>query len=153
MTDVDLLLGLLGDSPISVADLACASSEELLPRVLASARAAGVIPMDINLDDVQRRLAIYRANVEALQAYRGATYRGRTVLLSAMDRRPDESARQRSSWAELTGGGLEVVTVPGNHMSMIREPDVRSVVQELRDQLARASPTSLERMDDRGRRD
>ncbi|MFN7949394.1 MAG: amino acid adenylation domain-containing protein [Blastocatellia bacterium] len=41
-------------------------------------------------------------------------------------------------WRTLAGGGLEVIQIPGNHQSMIREPHVRLLAERLKHRLGNA---------------
>jgi len=46
-------------------------------------------------------------------------------------------------WSALTSAGVEMHTVPGSHFTIVREPYVRSLAEELADCINRATERSL----------
>lgn len=63
-------------------------------------------------------------------AYRPERLRGR-LLLFVTQRSIDLAGADDLGWAKLVEGGTEAVAVPGDHLSMLIEPDVRALAHEL----------------------
>lgn len=64
---------------------------------------------------------------QAVKAYMPAPYNGKlTVIKAGQSWGPKEMG-----WEKLTRGGMEVVVVPGDHYSLIKEPHVQALTREL----------------------
>jgi thioesterase domain-containing protein/acyl carrier protein len=69
----------------------------------------------------------------AHRSYVPQTYAGRVVYLKS------EDLRERvSGWEKLIASGLEVHPVPGDHLSMLAEPNLKSLAETLKQCLAKA---------------
>jgi thioesterase domain-containing protein/acyl carrier protein len=72
------------------------------------------------------------ALLHAERAYQPSVYRGRIVVF-----RPKAAGPLRmngaTGWAALATGGIEVREVPGEHHTIMQEPDVRALAAELRE--------------------
>lgn len=89
---------------------------------------------------------VTQANLLALQQYEPRVYPGRAVLFRAEGRVVAATDDRRLAWRQLTTGGLEVCTVPGDDSgTMLEEPHVRMVASHLKEHLerAQASPVPL----------
>lgn len=76
---------------------------------------------------------------QAAKNYVPRPYPGKVILFRAMDRdqfKPEDSDSQ-FGWGELAAGGLEVHHVPGNHLGILKEPDVRVLAEKLQECLER----------------
>jgi thioesterase domain-containing protein len=97
-------------------------------------RAEVTMPMN-DADPLRHRLAEHhRRHLQALLAYRPTRLRGRVTLFRANENhalyRPDAAADPTLGWdafAETT----EVHVVPGDHFSMLSEPEVRTLANEI----------------------
>ncbi len=74
---------------------------------------------------------VRETNIRANSRYVAKAYPGRITLFWATERLA-ESSDPRLSWKELAGAGLEVREVPGDHLSMMREPHVQVLAQQLK---------------------
>jgi thioesterase domain-containing protein/acyl carrier protein len=83
-------------------------------------------PLPRSLQNVQQ------ANYKALSDYRPGTYGGRVVLFCAAGE-PEEFNREKRRGWRLLAPHLEVLTVPGDHLTMIEEPHVRELAERLRE--------------------
>jgi thioesterase domain-containing protein len=65
-------------------------------------------------------------------------YPGKITLLRAADVRETVGTRRNPTlgWETLAGGGLEIHDVPGGHISMFEEPNVRTLAETLNAVLA-----------------
>lgn len=64
--------------------------------------------------------------------YRPKPYGGRTVVY-VDDQAPIEAVRAR--WQRLLTGPWELVTVAGDHFTVLREPNVRALAADLRERI------------------
>jgi thioesterase domain-containing protein/acyl carrier protein len=72
----------------------------------------------------------------AAQRYRPGPYAGKVLLLRAQGRRDHIDGDPSLGWSEWVTGPLEVAEVPGNHISLLQEPNVRRLAEVLRHHLA-----------------
>ncbi len=85
----------------------------------------------------QRRL--WAAHVRALCRYRIQPFDGRVVLLRSRLHQHYCSFAQDCGWGEFARGGVEVSIVPGAHESILEEPHVGMLAEQLRACLERRS--------------
>jgi thioesterase domain-containing protein len=134
-------LGLSVDGlQLSTDELSKLDSDELLSHVLQRAIDAGVVPGDIQLAHARRLFEVFKINVQALQSYRPEASSTRVTLLKAGEQ---EVADETMGWGTLTSGEIEIHRVPGNHFTIVREPNVRSLAEQLSDCINRATLRSL----------
>jgi thioesterase domain-containing protein/acyl carrier protein len=76
-----------------------------------------------------------------LRAYVPKMYPGRIVLFRARVRPLFRLHGDDLGWNDLAAGGAEVILVPGDHWTMLREPRVHLFAQRLTEALARAQET------------
>lgn len=84
-------------------------------------RRSGVVPTRL------RNFHIVDAYDAAVMAYQPRAYRGRLTVFKAKD----SWGAADMGWTELSNGGLDVHTLPGDHYSLIQEPQVAVVAREL----------------------
>lgn len=84
---------------------------------------------------LQQLRAAHRA---ALRAYRPRPFPGRVTLFLASERPIDLHRADDLGWAAYAPGGVEIHNVAGDHVSLIVEPAVGVLAEQLRDCLARA---------------
>ncbi len=66
------------------------------------------------------------------------------AMFRARDRAVDDPGDPRLGWGGIARGGVEVVPVPGNHLSMLIEPHIRVLAAELRQRLDGATKAARE---------
>ena len=99
--------------------------------------AYGVIRMDLRSHPESYR-EIIRCNYDALLHYVPQPASAATVLMRAMQGSRYNEERG-GGWEELVSGPFEVIDVPGDHLSMLREvANARVVAQNIRERLAQA---------------
>jgi thioesterase domain-containing protein len=106
--------------------------------LLGEAKRATLIPADLTLEQFRRLYERYsrmfRANVRALRRYVPRPLAERVVLLQARDRIGPSVSGQEGTWQALCES-VEVHVVPGNHYTMICEPLVGELVDQIRNYL------------------
>jgi amino acid adenylation domain-containing protein len=93
-----------------------------LDALFEQAKQAGLLPEDIDSAQLHRLFRVFEANVRAMNHYTPGQYQGGVRLLLA------DSANQEyanGGWAELIRGKLSIEAVPGDHYSILRQPNVQ----------------------------
>lgn len=123
-----LLFSHLGGRPAAVVagEIAGLSADELLVRLRAEAPS---LPASFGVQDLERILAVIGANGRAYGAYRPQPYDGPVRFLRATEDAP--AVPFDAAWRPLAMAGLEVVDVPGSHLSMHRSPHVAALAAVL----------------------
>ncbi len=113
------------------------SREEKFDLVADRATAAGILPPAAARVTVRRLFEVYQANWAALVAYRpGAADLDLTLLraeqplpaaLLPMHGRRTAHQDPANGWGGFTTGKVDVVPVPGDHLTLMDEPNVRGV--------------------------
>jgi thioesterase domain-containing protein/aryl carrier-like protein len=143
-------LGLkLNNLSTSVEDILAMPPMAQLRQVWKEAKLAGVVPSDMTLVEFRRVFDIFKINAKTLGSYKAEEFRGRITLFS-----PEEDIDQRifshdtnylkwktenpnmsdplKGWDKVATEGVELVVVPGDHFTMMREPHVEVLAQQLR---------------------
>lgn len=143
--DAGLLAGFLmqlGLAPeqisISAGEAAALAPDELLRLAWKTARAADLVPGELDLASFERLFAVFRANVAAADAYRPGPYASDLLLILARDR-ATQANREAERWQALTTGSVRTTIVPGDHFTVVHEPHVRELAAVLADALAPAA--------------
>jgi thioesterase domain-containing protein len=115
-------------------------------RMLALARERGLLVDGGSAAQLEQVFGVIHGNLRAFYAYEQTRYHGEIVLLRCTDPMPDRLKRLHdlvgSSYADPTNGWarfcsrLQVVAVPGNHLSVVFEPQVRHVAAVMQRVLA-----------------
>ena len=83
---------------------------------------------------------VSRSNARAKSRYVPKPYSGTITLFWASDN-PEESTDRRLAWREFATDGFDLHIVPGDHSSMMADPHVKVLAQELKNCLYRALPS------------
>ncbi len=73
----------------------------------------------------QRQRKVTKAHAKAMYDYQALPYSGRTVLFC------DQEESHESGWSSLATGIVETYTIPGDHFSILREPNVLVLAKQL----------------------
>ena len=100
----------------------------------------GLAPEETRLEDFDRYLRLMLAHNRSTQAYHPECYAGEVVLFRAesaltQDGKAEPEREPYLGWDRWCTGKLQVVAVPGNHVSMMRTPHVSVLAQLLTDTL------------------
>jgi amino acid adenylation domain-containing protein len=74
---------------------------------------------------------VERVNRRADRDYVPQVYPGRMTLFRAMEQLPEWEHDPQLGWEDLATGGLVIHDVPGNHLTLIQEPNVRALAEQL----------------------
>jgi amino acid adenylation domain-containing protein len=112
----------------------------LLRQILERAKAAGVMPTDLDISQFERLFRIFSDNLRATYEYRPSVYPGRIIFMRPAERLGEalftESSSEQTDWHGLAADGVEVETVPGDHFTMVREPHVGTLAARLEGYMA-----------------
>jgi len=125
---------------LSVEKLRAMTSEEHLQYFLHRAAQAGIVLGDIDPSLGGHVFEVFKSNLKAMMDYRPQPYPGKATLLFA-EEKPQfiEVARDPYlGWGAYVQGGVEVVRIPGDHVHMLQEPNVRIVAERLLERLEAA---------------
>jgi len=67
----------------------------------------------------------------AADRYTPAAYEGRVLLVRSSARAAEYKHNPSLGWEKVARGGVDVVTVPGDHLSMVKSPNVETLVAHL----------------------
>ncbi len=129
-----------GDSPEEVIPAELTTLEEKFAFIADLAVAEGVLPAGATGAVVHRLFQVYEANWRAAFAYRPDVVDQDMVLVHAMEPLPQvldtmHTAIQSlhrdpaNGWRERTSGELTVIDVPGDHLSIMEDPQVAEVAR------------------------
>ncbi|MCP4158421.1 MAG: amino acid adenylation domain-containing protein, partial [bacterium] len=108
--------------------------EELFNRLPELAKSTGSIPLEeMDSKEVRRLFEIFKLNSHALDTYTPKPYNGVTLLFGARDESGKNSSREPAKgWKKNAVGGLSIRNIPGNHYTILREPNVKLLVKEIK---------------------
>jgi thioesterase domain-containing protein/acyl carrier protein len=147
----ELLWGTLGaDTPVDPLPEDLASDDEALEVIISLAADHGVLPRNGSRELVRRLLDVFRAAWRAGADYRPTPSALDVTLLRACEPLPEilRSAHDVGGtryteptygWDTLVGGHLDVIDVPGDHLTMVTEPHVAVLAAHLADHVERQS--------------
>jgi amino acid adenylation domain-containing protein len=109
--------------------------DEQLKAAFEQARQAQVLPFDAKPDQVRRFVQVVKGNMLAARGYVPHAFPGRVTLFRASEQLDKERSAEDLGWGALAMGGVTVHQVPGDHATLIREPNVRVLAEKLRQEL------------------
>jgi thioesterase domain-containing protein len=135
---------------ISLVELARRPPSEQMEYILNHARQLGLVkpdtPLHLVKDTLDNLSRLFHAHVEAVQHYQLPADLGRITLFRPQEALSVEGARRDSGWSEFAA--VDVRMVPGSHYTMVKEPHVRALAEQVNEALrlveceARQSPAS-----------
>ncbi|GGZ87394.1 non-ribosomal peptide synthetase [Streptomyces echinoruber] len=145
-----------GASPAHIIPDGLGSAQEKFAFIARIASERGVLPGGSSGAVIRRLFGVYRANWQATLDYRPPREQQDLTLIRAAEPLPavlsglHSAARTRhqdpcNGWSAMTGGRLRIVTVPGDHLTIMEEPHVAHLartVAELTGGLARTGRES-----------
>jgi len=100
---------------------------------------AGLIQRGADRWEVERQFEVFESTCRAWLDFRPAPYTGNVSLFLAQERPRDQQQEVASLWQLCIDGALRVRNMPGDHLTMMREPNVRELARHLTRHLAWAN--------------
>jgi amino acid adenylation domain-containing protein len=116
--------------PMSYDHLWQLEPDEQLNYVLEQAQMANLMPPDVGLQQLRRLLQVFKSNVQAMLSYVPQVYPNRMLLFKASD--SSELNHPTLGWDELSSEALEIITVPGDHYTMLGLPHIQILKERLK---------------------
>jgi thioesterase domain-containing protein len=128
----------LGLSPETLRGL---SADEQARRFLTALQGTSFAPAGAGTEPLSRLLRVFKANVRAFRQYRPGSYPGTVTLFRpAVLLSPEEApADPMLGWGALSPRPVAVESVPGDHISALAEPHVRTLAARLLTSIDRAA--------------
>ncbi len=117
-----------GEVPQALASL---EPEALKARLLHEARRAQILPADVGLAQVRHRLAVFQANLRALEHYVPPIGRQPLTVVRAMEQQNGADHDPSLGWAGRTSEDITIIEVPGTHYTMLAPPHVTVLAERL----------------------
>ncbi|MGB8509507.1 MAG: amino acid adenylation domain-containing protein [Pyrinomonadaceae bacterium] len=111
-------------------------ASEKISYALEEARNASMLPANFGLSDMRQLLDVFKANVRALVNYIPQPYAHALTLFAAAA--SYKATHPDKGWSALAEGGVVCVGVPGDHHSMLSQPHVSILAEQLRNSIGRA---------------
>jgi len=125
---------------LELATLEPLAAEQQLAYVLEQTQQSAATLPGLDLAQFGRLFAVYKANAQALLGYTPRAYPGRVALFRAAE--TAQAQDPVAGWAALAEGGVELYDIAAGHETMLHEPHVRDLADQLREAIARAQSTA-----------
>lgn len=125
-------------SPALMSELQALEPDERVRYALEQASAHGLID-EAELAQLQLLFRVFKSNLRAAAGYMPQGYPHRVTVFRAAGE-ANETTTPRLESSELAGGGIEIYDMPGQHLTMLREPLVEILTRRLRECLDRSLP-------------
>ncbi len=135
LTIAEYVRGLRGaDLRLTAEQLAPLAPEERLRAFVDRLRTAGIVHAgEDGLAQLRRLLRVFRASVRAFRGYRPVPYPGPVTLFRAAGAAFDPALGRDLGWGSFTPRPVEVHELPGDHVTLMAEPNVAVLAGRLRD--------------------
>jgi thioesterase domain-containing protein/acyl carrier protein len=122
------------DLGLTRADLEGLDAEAGLEVLLERLRAADFLPPGAGVNQLRRILRVYQANTLAARRYVPSRYPDRVTVFRASEVPAEVAAQQPSDlgWGRVSGEPVDVHAVPGDHITMLAEPNVHELARRLK---------------------
>jgi thioesterase domain-containing protein len=142
LTIAEYVRGLRGaDLRVSAEQLAPLAPEERLRAFVDALRAAGVVHAgEDGLAQLRRLLRVFKTDVRAFRRYRPRPYPGPVTLFRAEGAGFEPALGRDLGWGRLTPRPVEVHDLPGDHVTLMVEPNVAVLAGRLRACLDASDP-------------
>lgn len=111
----------------SLSELGAMDRETQLSHFVRHIETAGMVPAGVERDQARRMLEVFEANSQAWLSYRPQPAQVPVHLFSAVEQDSDYPVTEDLGWSGPCGKLLTVERIPGSHITMVREPHVRTL--------------------------
>jgi acyl transferase domain-containing protein/thioesterase domain-containing protein/acyl carrier protein len=136
-TDVEILVYLLNveeNLSVSLDELRKLEPDEQLRYFLEEQRKLDK-PIDLDITQVRHFLHIFKVHVQAMRDYQARVYPGKIIFFRAQEKDAYNAKNPERAWIDLSQE-LEVIDVPGNHMTITKSPHVQIIADRLKTYLS-----------------
>ncbi len=121
--------------------------EEQFKLLIEEMKRSGILTPDIGIEQARRVIRVTAINLHASQTYIPQIYSGNVVLFRAKEGVKEAEAGQSEiprkytlsrGWDTLTTGEIKIHVVPGNHSTILDDPQVQTLASLLRDCIDKA---------------
>jgi thioesterase domain-containing protein/acyl carrier protein len=117
--------------PLTLEQLRTLEPDGQVSHVWMEARKADWLYPQVSLEHFSRFVLILRTHTEAWRRYSPRSYRGSIHFFRAAEQ-PEKIVKEPCmGWERIAVGGVELHRVPGDHLSVMQEPHVRSLADKL----------------------
>jgi thioesterase domain-containing protein len=106
--------------------------DEQLAYVLGIAKAHAVLPPDTQLADIRRLFHVYKTNQLADRSYVTPPIPCPATLFKASEQPEQRRNEIIDRWRALGPAGIDVELIPGDHYSILREPNVEFLAESVK---------------------
>ncbi len=136
LTIAEYVKGLRGQNlGLVAADLSPLDPEAQLRLFVERLKRAGITHGGDSLAQLRRLLKVFKTNVRAYRRYVPRPYAGAITLIRAEGAHFDPALGPDLGWEKLSPLPIDRQTVPGDHVTLLAEPHVRTLADRLRDRL------------------
>ena len=97
---------------------------------------AGLVQPGADRWEIERLYDVFEATCRAWASFRARTYNGNVSIFRAAEFTGHQQPVDVTRWEKPIAGKMRVRTMPGNHLTMLREPHVRTLTSHMRRHLA-----------------
>jgi len=138
LTIAEYIKGLRGkDLAVTAADFAPLDPEAQLHFFVERLQGAGIVHGRDSLEQLRRLLRVYKTNVRAYRRYVPRPYDGPITLVRAEGAHFAPALGPDLGWEKLSPHPIAHQQVPGDHITLLAEPHVRTLADRLRTRLGR----------------
>jgi thioesterase domain-containing protein len=135
-TDADILaylLKVLGNISVSVDEVQQLEPDEQLQYFLEEQGKfeSPVISPDWEMTQIRHFINLFKVSTQAMLNYKPRVYPGKIIFFHAKEAHPMFAKNPEQNWVDLAADGLEVIDVPGNHITMNALPHVQIIADRL----------------------
>jgi thioesterase domain-containing protein len=136
LTIAEYIKGLRGkDLAVSASDLRPLDREAQLRFFVERLQRAGIVHSGDSLEQLRRLLRVYKTNIQAYRSYVPHPYEGPITLIRAEEAAFPPDLGAELGWDKLTPHSVDLLHVPGDHITLLAEPHVRTLAGQLRARL------------------
>ena len=131
---IDMFMGRL---KVSRKKLKKLDYQQQLEIIMQRAQKVGLLQPNLTLEQFRNYVIMLRIQMQAWRDYDLKPYAGDLLLIKAEDRPPHIDTSEDLGWQNVVQGNVDVVTVPGNHNSILWSPHVDALVHHLKHYMKR----------------
>lgn len=105
--------------------------EERYKHVFKLAKKHSIIPFYVRLSEFTFYIHILKTMQQAWRKYKIKTYTGKITLFRSEENKGNLSLAPDMGWGNFTSQPVNIIDVPGNHISMMQQPNVKILAEQM----------------------